>query len=519
MRKLFCRFFPAIFLLLLLSACSGGESNPIRIDLTGGIASLDPQFTESSVSRMVLYNVMEGLTVELPDGSVQPGLAESWQFSADGLRCTFHLREGLTWEDGTPLTASDFVFAFRRMFNRDVTSPYAESYLYLENAREILGGTAGIEQLGVRAVSDTELVFELADSCPDLLRRLSDPSALPCNQAFFESTRARYGLSNSYFLSNGPFSLSSWDNSKSIVLKKNQNYHDADSVLCPEVYLYIGREDPASFFKRGRSDLYPLSASLLSEYGGYELHTMQNTVECLTFNRNSPFLCSTEVRRALLGTVDRDEAFARLEGKNIADSFVAPNAAIDGKSYSESAARPVFEHLTSEQAADLLTQGIKTLGVSDISNLSILLPESAQAASLGGYLQRVWQDSLGLYVNLEILPDSDFNARLNAGKFDITLLPVVSNQAGPYGSLSFFASNSPRNPAGTGNPELDAMLDALLTSDNPIRDAAAIEQYLADCAIAMPLYTEADYYAIGKGVSGIGISFDGRYYFKYAFRS
>ena len=110
----------ALCMVLGFTAC-GKKKAPaaIRVDLSGRVNTLDPQYCTTTPERCLIKNCMEGLMRRMPDGTVTEGCAERYDISENGLRYTFVLREGLTWSDGEPLTAQDFVFALRRMQGRN----------------------------------------------------------------------------------------------------------------------------------------------------------------------------------------------------------------------------------------------------------------------------------------------------------------------------------------------------------------------------------------------------------------
>src|SRR5215213_7575513 len=100
-------------------ACRGGESAPQRKSLVDSRDRYDPRSLDPALStdvptgRAVAY-VFDGLTRFTPDARVEPGLAERWELSPDGLTYTFHLRRGVKFHDGTPFAARHVVHSFRR---------------------------------------------------------------------------------------------------------------------------------------------------------------------------------------------------------------------------------------------------------------------------------------------------------------------------------------------------------------------------------------------------------------------
>src|SRR5207237_8269774 len=87
--------------------------------------------------------------------TIGPSLAERWESSEDGLRYVFHLREGLTWSDGTPLTAYDVEFGIKRVLNPDAPGSSVAIYFVLENGQDYyLRRNTDADRIGVRALAE-----------------------------------------------------------------------------------------------------------------------------------------------------------------------------------------------------------------------------------------------------------------------------------------------------------------------------------------------------------------------------
>lgn len=130
------------------------------------------------------------------DGEIVPDLSESWTISSDGKTYTFQIKDGLTYKavkgastDHT-ITAEDFVFAFRRIFQPQTNSPYAVEFAALENSAAVLAGTADASTLGVSAAGPLTLVFRLSEKDDNFLAKLTLPGAMPCDEAFLRAPAA-----------------------------------------------------------------------------------------------------------------------------------------------------------------------------------------------------------------------------------------------------------------------------------------------------------------------------------------
>ena len=513
--------------LCFLPGCKKRESNEsIRMDLARQVTSLDPQFATSWESQVVMLNLFEGLLIRQSDGELAPGAAESYTISPDGLTYTFQLRRDGTWNNGsvkdnidpTPVTAKDFVFSFYRIFDPEVPSPWAGDFQAIENSREVMAGELPKSQLGVRAAGDHILIITLSEPSPILLEQLAGPGALPCHEEFFRSTRARYGQGISHILGNGPFRLSSWDE-EALVLAPSGFYTGTQEVLCPSVVLYIQRAERDGttqweLFLDGKSDFCEIDSrqALEAEERGLSLVPTDETVWALLFRQEEGEpLENREIRRALSMAIDTasfGERVPELFGRT--DSLIPQTTSLMGESYHQLAeAEPVA--YDPEEARAALEAGLSQLGIEALPKTTLLLPESAELGALGGYLQKLWQRELRQFINLEVLPDLEFQKRIEAGDFQMAVTSLSGEGGIPMGALGAFTGGSSRNLTGYANPEFDAMLARAHTARNT-REAAG---YCAECeeilfqdGVAVPLLTQQGYCAMAEGLTGLNYRTD-----------
>ena len=125
----------------------------------------DPTLSSETISEYITISMFEGLTKQVQDG-IEPGVAERWDVSDDGLTYTFHLRKS-NWSDGTPLTAHDFEYTWKRMCDPAVASPSAAGVTdYVVGAAEYLAGTGTADGVMARALDDD--TFEVGKTPRDL---------------------------------------------------------------------------------------------------------------------------------------------------------------------------------------------------------------------------------------------------------------------------------------------------------------------------------------------------------------
>ena len=132
----------------------------------GEPTTLDPHKAPNGWETTIDLELFMGLISGSADAKVLPGMAERWSADDDGLGFTFHLRDGLTWSDGAPLTAEDFVWSFRRMLDSATASPYASLHYPIVNARDVNIGAMPPSVLGVNAPDPRTVSIRLSRPAP-----------------------------------------------------------------------------------------------------------------------------------------------------------------------------------------------------------------------------------------------------------------------------------------------------------------------------------------------------------------
>ena len=150
-----------IVLLAALALCGCGRLGD-RADLVclNGPESelLDPALITAQATSRIAYAVFEGLTAFDAKGLAAPGVAERWEISPDGLHYTFHLRHNALWSNGDPVTAEDFLYAWRRALIPETASEYAYQLYYIHGAKDCNEGkskdfsTVGVAPRPIRSL-------------------------------------------------------------------------------------------------------------------------------------------------------------------------------------------------------------------------------------------------------------------------------------------------------------------------------------------------------------------------------
>jgi len=452
------------------NATASGEQ-VLNLIESAEIPSMDSSQATDTVAFTVLSNVNEGLYRQTPDGSLELGMAaEEPEVSEDGLTYTFKIREDANWSNGEPVTAEDFVYAWRKL----VDPAAAASYSYMMdgvvlNATEIMAGEMDPEELGVTAVDDKTLEVKLATAVPYFKDLTTLAMFFPQNQAFVEEQGDNYALSSDALLYNGPFLLNDWDAAGlSWNYTKNEDYWDADTVQLEQINVDVVKETSTALnlYDTGEIDRMTLTGEYVSQRAGDpEVHTMpSSSVFYLKFNQqkeDTP-LTNENIRKALAMAFDK-QAYADVvlqNGSIPANGLVPQGLAQDpatGEDYREQNGDLLTYDV--EAAQEYWEQGLEELGVDSIT-LELLSDDTENAKRSSEFLQSQLQTNLpGLTVTLRNVP---FKVRLEAddsGDYDIQLAGWGADYADPINFLELFQTDNGNNKSGYSNEEYDALID------------------------------------------------------------
>jgi oligopeptide transport system substrate-binding protein len=144
-----------------------------------------------------------------PAGAIQPRLAERWE-NKDNLLWTFHLRPGLTWSDGTAITAQDIVWSWQRLVSPTTASPMrAIPAICISPTPAKLPWGKRPETLGVKALNDTTLQVTLNQPNAAFLAMLAHPSLVPIDKVLVERFGDKW-TKPEHIVTSGPYKLSQW---------------------------------------------------------------------------------------------------------------------------------------------------------------------------------------------------------------------------------------------------------------------------------------------------------------------
>ena len=439
--------------------------------------ALDPQFAGSTAEENILNDLMVGLTTLDAAGRPIPGLADSWKISPDGKTWTFHLRKAL-WSDGTPVTADDFDFAFRRLLDAKTASRYAYNLWIIKNARAYGSGKLSYQALGVEVSKPDTLILRLEHPAPYLPELLTHPSAMPLPRHVVEAKGAGWARPGNY-VSDGPYLLKAWVPNDHVTLVKNPRFYDAAKVSIATVNYFPTADADAGLrrFRAGELDLQtPAPASqfawLSANLPGVLHVTPSLAVDYIAINLGDPALKDVKVRRAINLAYDREAISEKVlkKGEPPAYSIVPPGTAnYPGGSEMDFRKLPFPARLAEAQR---LMQGAG-YGPFLRLNLSYETTINSDNRRLAAIFQAMLKP---IYIDLRIqtveLQVHLRNLRLH--QFQLGSANWFADFDDASNFLDLLRSDSGNNYAGYRNPRFDAALDAAEKEPDPLARGRAL---------------------------------------------
>jgi oligopeptide transport system substrate-binding protein len=488
-------------------------------------ADLDPQIVTAYTDQNILLALFEGLTA-IDEKTSQPveAAARTWEVSADGLTWTFHLREGLRWSNGEPLTADDFVQSWRRILSPSLASEYAYLLYPIRGAQAFNEGKASDPAgIGVEAPDPRTVRIELAHPTPYLPVLVALPPWYPVNPRVLGRFGAMEKRGTPWtrpgnLVGNGPFTLAEWQPNSRVVVAKNENYWNSAAVTLHQI-VFFPTESPdveERDFRAGQLHVtYALPVTKIAPYrrdesGKLRVDPFLQTF-FLRFNVNRPPFDDPKIRRALSLAIDRDAiALHVLSGAYPpAHTFTPPDCggytARDRVNLNADLARRLLEE-TGHPAG----RGIAAFEV-QVRNDEVQPPVMEA-------IQAMWEKELGIHATLAVLEQKTWLQNQQTLNYAVSTAAWAGDFLDPVTFLDLFVTGGGNNWTGWGDRGYDRLIgDAAGASDPAARLELfqEAESLLLEKGPVAPLYFGAHSYLIEPSVKGWTPALLG--YHRYAF--
>ena len=489
---------------------------------------IDPTVTNNSFAMYVLCNCFEGLVTYDPSGSIVPGCAESWDISEDGTVYTFHLRDGLKWSDGTPLTANDFVYSIQRVLTPSTTAQYYSMMAdYIKGAKEFYEGTATAEELGAKALDDQTLEITLIQPTSFFIDVVSMWCYFPVQEATISANGDRWTASADTYISNGPFKMEQINLGEGYVLVKNENYWDADNVTLEKLTFRFILDSATALTAYESGDVDGIRsipsadyARLVASNAGVNVvpnyGTVYYNINCSKAPYDNPL-----VRKALNLAIDRKtiiENVVQIDAEP-AYSFLAPGYGVDGKDITADRGTFGLSETADVEAAQAALaeagypngEGFPTLQLSYYSNDTVKKVVEAMA--------EMFKTNLNINVEISSNDWAIYYESIQTGDYEVGAMGWSADYLNPMSFLPLFKTGDSTNNAFYSNSAYDDLVNQIMMET----DAAAAaeltlqaDEIVSNDYVCIPLYYKSNSYLMKDYISGVYMVSSSYMYFKDA---
>ena len=462
------------FCCLVMTACSSaGAISTYTISLDQMPKNFDPQVATEDSELMVLTNIYDGL-FEYIDGTIQPNVCESWTVSEDGLHYIFNLRTDSTFflskKEQIPVTSKDFAFALQRVLDPSTRSPYYNDFKHIDHV-----------------ISENDYVLEIKLKYKDanFLHKLCSPAVYPCNYEFFRNTNGAYGLRVNDILSNGPYTINylADDGSYATLIRVDDN---AKAISRIRISLTDKESDILAEYKNDKVSGFFADSQTSAEGTVFEY---ENQNFNMVFNVERQSLSSKHTRGALAYyCFAMENSGANLAAVNQSHSIFNNSVIFGGKAVTEFVGDYIPGYMSGTPKT-LLQQGLESLELTQMENLTVLIPSDVSYKVVAENINQRWQKELGLFFTLEFIPNSEIEKRVAKGDFDIAFLSNKPSSNNPVTLLQPY-----KNLNGDLATYIGMLEQGHLSTDETMKTISLAHNDIIENAYIVPMCTDSSRY-------------------------
>ena len=497
-------------------------SQVIRISIGDEPQSLDPRKARDLNCVTILRMLFEGLTRVNTQEKAELALADSVEISIDLKTYTFHLRSSV-WSNGDPLTASDFVYAWKKTLSPNFPSDTAFQLYVIKNAKAAKEGKVSIDAIGISAIDEHTLKVELENPTPYFLELAAFPTFFPVNRVLDEKNPS-WAQNSSTFVGNGPFQLTEWKHNDRMAVKKNVSYWDAGKVKLDSLVMHMVKGDTElKMFQKKELDWAgsPLTTLPVDSLESLKATDLLKSKELLgTYfirtNVERPPFNHPSMRKAFALAINRQAIIDHVtQGNQIPATGLVPISLGLQK-------EPYFKDGNVEEAKRLFNEGMAALNLSrdHFPEVSLLYAASGRNHLIAQAVQQQWFETFGIRVKLESMEGKVYFDRISKQDYHMATGSWIADFEDPINFLEVFKFKT----SGSNNTLWEnAQYAALLTRSSQVvypeerRELlAASEKILVDEMPLIPIFYYTMLYVYQPMVKDVVLSSMGVMDFKWA---
>ncbi len=520
------------------------NGNNIAVCLASEPQTVDPALNSAVDGAIMINHFFEGLVKWVDDGEgnamTAPGQAESWEkvVNDDGtVTYTMKLRDGIKWSDGKEVTAGDFEYSWKRLANPETAADYCYMIDMVQNYAGIANSESAPDTLGIKAIDDKTLEIVLSYDCPYFEEIMAFPATFPVRQDLVEGND-EWTYDVATYVSNGPYKMKEWSHNAYILAEKNENYYDFAN-LGPDTIRFTLLDDANAIlaaYKSGELDfIEELPPDEMANYLASGELTVADYIGTyyVCFNTEDEVFSNPLIRKAFSLAIDRNYIVENVSqaGEVPATGYVPAGVndaagpgsddfrTVGGEYYS--VAEEDYEK-NCEEARALLAEAGYPNG-EGFPTVEYMYNTNDKHKAIGEALQNMWQEQLGVTVNLS---NQDWNVFLESrkqGDYQIARNGWIADYNDPCSFLDMWYTGGGNNDAQYSNKDYDAKIDAAKATavqEERMKAFHEAEDILIEQDnVLAPVYFYTQPYMIKDDIQGMYYTPLGYFFFGYTTRN
>ncbi|OAT78146.1 oligopeptide ABC transporter substrate-binding protein OppA [Mangrovibacter phragmitis] len=477
-------------------------------------ATIDPQLAESNEAFNIILDCFSGLVNITPQGKIVPDLADKWE-NKDNTIWTFHLRPGIVWSNGKPVTADDVVFSWQRLVDPKTASPYASfaANAHILNAEAIAAGKMPASALGVKALNATTVQVTLSQPVSYFLQFVGHPSLFPVSKADVEKYGDKWTQPEN-IVTSGAYKPTQWVVNEKLVAERNDKYWDNKATVINQV-TYLPIADQAAMINRYKTgeiditDTIPTIQyqSLKKTYTNQVHSTDLLGVYYYKFNTAKAPFNDIRVREALNLALNKKIIAEKVvgQGQKPADTLMPLN--IGGMKFTPPDYSTWSQEKRNAAAKKLLAEA--GFNAQHPLSLNLLYNTSQDHQRIAIAATSMWKKNLGANVSMSNQEWKTMLETMRQGNFDLVRYTWLADYNEPSTFFNTFRTNDTQNTTRYSNPDFDKALKQASEDTSPAKikqDYQTASDILSHDIPAIPVYYYVQNQLVKPFVGGFTVS-------------
>ena len=505
------------FIIIFIISCNkNNKIDEITINITSEPLTIDPALNTDSWAASYMLHIFEGLTIKDENGNIIPGTAEKWDISDDGLIYTFYLRTNAKWSDGQPVTAHDFVYAWKRVVDPNVAAKFSYFMEPIENAKEIISGEKSIDELGVKAINDHILEVKLESPTPYFMELSSFRLYLPVRKDIIEKYGDNWTLKPETYIGNGAFKMLERKINEKITMVQNTNYWNIKNIK-PKKLTFILMDDANASLASIKQGYLNFSKSLprnniikLEQENIVQIYSSLATYQ-YRINVKKDILKNLDIRKALFLSIDRDYIINNITKAGEKPAYFLVSFGIKDYKANFRDNDKYYINKENNYSNDII-EAKKLMSKAGYSNgigfpiLELTIPNSDIDQNIAEAVQNMWKKILGIDVKINKYESGMYFQELHDRNFDIASYIWYADFNDPINFLNVFVSSEFANYGNYSNEKYDHYINiSSITNneENRMKILHEAENLLFQDVATIPIFYSSEAFLASPNLKGV----------------